>query len=144
MESTPRRYKVLSTIRYFLETWRNRRRSSRKRWVGVLCVCIYTIISPCHGSNVEIKKMCSSTNVSSQTNSSASLGKSDISSAKIKDFFDFAETKSRSNSCRMTVHCYIFPQSSYGWGKIETNWHGPQPRSGKGEYNVSTAKPHVW
>ena len=51
------------------------------------------MISPYHGSKVEIKKICSSKNLSSQTNSSASLGKSDISSAKINDFLDFAETK---------------------------------------------------
>ena len=51
------------------------------------------MISPYHGSKVEIKKMCSLINVSSQTNSSASLGKSDISSAKINDFFDFSEKK---------------------------------------------------
>ena len=51
------------------------------------------MISPYHGSNIEIKKMCSSTNISSHPNSSVSLGKSDMSSAKTKDFFDFAEIK---------------------------------------------------
>ena len=51
------------------------------------------MISPYHGSKVDINKMCSSINVSSQTNSSPSLGKSDISSAKINDFFDFCRNK---------------------------------------------------
>ena len=50
MESTPWWYKVLSTIRQFLDTWSNCRRSFHERWVGTFNVCKYMIISPYHGS----------------------------------------------------------------------------------------------
>jgi hypothetical protein len=33
----------------------------------------------------------------------------EINSAKTKDFLDFSETKSKSNSCRITIHRIIFP-----------------------------------
>jgi hypothetical protein len=38
-----------------------------------------------------------------------STGSSEISSAKTSDFLDFVETKSKSNSWRMTIHLLIFP-----------------------------------
>jgi hypothetical protein len=41
--------------------------------------------------------------------SSSNRGKSDIKSAKTRDFLDLAEANSRSNSYKMTIHLLYFP-----------------------------------
>ena len=100
---------------------KNHRRSFHERRVGTFNVCKYMIISPYHGSKVEIRKMCSSTNVSSQTSSSSSLGKLDISSTKINDFCNFAETNLRSNSYKMIIHLLYFSPIIL---LVRMNWNG--------------------
>jgi hypothetical protein len=56
------------------------------------------IISPYQGSDEEMRNICSSGNESITASSSFSVGNSDISSMKTKDFLDLAEEKSKSNS----------------------------------------------
>jgi hypothetical protein len=60
------------------------------------------------GPEDAIKKRSSLIGDSSGEISPLSTGSSEINSAKTKDFLDFTETKSKSNSCRITIHRLIF------------------------------------
>ena len=57
---------------------------------GYFKVWRYIRISPYQGSEVDIKKMCSSGNESFSTTTFSSIGNSAISSTKMKDFLDLA------------------------------------------------------
>lgn len=67
------------------------------------------MMSPYHGSNVQIRKRGSLAKQSSAPFSISVWGKSHNSSTKIKDFFDLDFSNSKSNSCRMTIHFEYFP-----------------------------------
>jgi hypothetical protein len=66
-------------------------------------------MSPYQGLEEYIRMMDSSENESSKISSLSSLGSSDINSTKTSDFLDFSDTKSKSNSCKITIHLLNFP-----------------------------------
>ena len=68
--------------------------------------------SPYHGSIVLIRNRNSPGNESLGLDSVEAQGRSHMSSAKTKDFFDVALENSRSNSCRITIHREYFPPST--------------------------------
>jgi hypothetical protein len=68
-----------------------------------------------------IKNISPQTGDSSGTTLPDSTGSSEISSAKTNDFLDFAETKSKSNSWRMTIHLPIFLPITH---RVNMYWNG--------------------
>jgi hypothetical protein len=89
--------------------------------VGHFKVWRYTSISPYQGSKDAIRKISPLIGDSSGMISLDSTGSSEMSSAKTNDFLDFTETKSKSNSCKMTIHLLIFPPMTH---HVNTYWKG--------------------
>jgi hypothetical protein len=67
-----------------------------------------TSISPYQGFEDMIRNMSPFIGDSSGITSHDSTKSSEMSSAKTNDFLDFTETKSKSNSWRITIHLMIF------------------------------------
>jgi len=78
-------------------------------------------MSPYQGSEDETRKLCSSTNELTWITSSYNWGKSNINSKKTSNFLDFAKAKSRSHSCKMTIHLLNFPPVIC---LVRTYWNG--------------------
>jgi hypothetical protein len=78
-------------------------------------------ISPYQGSEDAIIKISPLIGDSSGIISPDLTDSSEISSEKTNDFLDFAETKSKSNSYRITIHLLIFPPMTC---HVNTYWKG--------------------